>query len=187
MGEGRGGGRGRHTWIWIYNGSQQADRVLSSTKMSRVWKWNQESYRTSTSTSSTTHAMATADKFIKCFSRKRDRERERQGERERENPNQRGKRNGNRTWPYRKICPWNSIPFLRFFFYFEGCCIVCVVSLPLFLSFSILFWLSFFFGSCYYWCCLVSLFSFCLLLLQGFSAVLFKYLLTCTERNNWGN
>lgn len=106
------------------------------------------------------------------------------GERGRENPNQRGIRDGERTWPYRKICPWNSIPFLRFFFS-EGCCIVCVVSLPLSLSFSILFWLSFFFGSCYYWCCLVSLFSFCLLLLQGFSAVLFKYLLTCTEKNIW--
>lgn len=81
----REGGRGKHTWIWIYNGSQQADRVLSSTKMSRVWKWNQESYRTSTSTSSTTHAMATADKFIKCFSQKRDRERGESG-REREKP-----------------------------------------------------------------------------------------------------
>lgn len=31
---GRRGKGGEHTWIWIYNGSQQADRVLSSTKMS---------------------------------------------------------------------------------------------------------------------------------------------------------
>lgn len=32
--EGRGEWEGKHTWIWIYNGSQQADWVLSSTKMS---------------------------------------------------------------------------------------------------------------------------------------------------------
>lgn len=69
---------------------------------------------------------------------------------------------------------------------------VALYALSLSLSFSLLF--SLFFGSCYYWCCLVSLFSFCLLwflllllLLQGFSAVLFKYLLPCTERNIWVN
>lgn len=81
----------------------------------------------------------------------------------------------------------HEIQYLFFEFFLRGM-LHCMRCLSPSLS---LFFFSFFFGSCYYWCCLVSLFSFCLLwfllllLLQGFSAVLFKYLLTCTERNIW--
>lgn len=135
-------GKGGETYMnlnlqWIPAGWQSAEFYENVSS----WKWNQESYRTSTSTSSATHAMATADKFIKCFSRKRDRERQKGREwvRGRANPNQRGIRDWDRTWPYSKICPWNSIPFLRVFSSRD----VALYALSLSLSFSLFFCRSF--------------------------------------------